>query len=122
MAAGAPVVFVAAAAFPTTITTNTSSPKNSPPAVDMRQLPRTVPAAFGAVIGTDRSNVAPDATELGNVKAVAPIALPPVFWNLNPASHAHEPEFRTCQVLVNVSPGSICVLSGIETSLTNVSA
>lgn len=120
---GAPVVLVAAgAAFPTTITTKTSSPKNSPVAVDMRQLPRTVPAAFGAVIGTDRSNVAPDATELGNVNAVEPIALPPVFWNLKPASHAHDPEFRTCQVFVKVSPGSICVLSGIETSRTNVSA
>ena len=89
-------------------------------AVDMRQLPRAVPDAVGAVIGTDISYVAPDATEDGSVKAVALIELPPVDWNLNPASQAHEPEFKTCQVFVKVSPGSICVLSGMETSLTNV--
>ena len=54
VAAAGAVVFVAAAApaFPTTMTTNTSSPKNCPAAVDMRQLPRAVPVVLGAVIGT----------------------------------------------------------------------
>ena len=55
VAAAGAVVFVAAGAFPTTITTNTSSPKNCPFAVDMRQLPRTVPVVLGAVIGTEMS-------------------------------------------------------------------
>src|SRR5512147_1315985 len=84
----------------TEITTNTSSPNNCPLAVAIRQLPRIVPDVFGAVMGTEISYVAPDATEAGSVNAVAPMASPPVFWNLNPASHAHEPEFCTFHVLV----------------------
>lgn len=56
-AAGAPEVFVAAGAlaFPTTMATYTSSPKNCPVAVDIRQLLRRVPVLFGAVIGTEIS-------------------------------------------------------------------
>jgi len=53
VAVAAPVVAVAPA--PTTITTNISSPKNSPLAFDMRQFPRTVPAVAGAVMETEIS-------------------------------------------------------------------
>jgi hypothetical protein len=105
---------------PTTMMTYTSSPKNCPPAVDMRQLPRCVPVVAGATIGTDRSNCAPAGTEVASVSVELPIASPPVRENLKPASQAHVPAFNTFQVFVKVCPAVICVLSGIVTSLTNL--
>jgi hypothetical protein len=75
---------------------------------------------LGAVIGTEISYVAPDATEAGKLTEEAPIESPPVFWNLNPASQAQEPEFCTFHVLVKDLPALICVLSGMVTSLTKV--
>ena len=120
VAAAGPLVLVGTDPPPTTITTYTSSPKNCPLAVDMRQLPRNVPDVLGAVIGTDISYCAPAATEEGRVKVELPIGSPPVRANLNPASQAHEPEFSTFQVLVKVLPAVIGVLSGMDTSLTNV--
>ena len=120
VAAGAPLVLVAADPPPTTITTYTSSPKNCPLAVDMRQFPRSVPDVLGAVIGTEISYCAPAGTEEGRVKVELPIGSPPVRANLKPASQAHEPEFSTFQVLVKVFPGVIGVLSGMDTSLTKL--
>ena len=102
--------------------TNTSLPKNSPPAVDMRQLPLDVPDALGAVMGTEISYCAPAATDVGRVTVVPPMAFPPVSANLNPASQAHVPELSTFHVLVKVFPAVICVLSGMVTSLTKVRA
>jgi hypothetical protein len=87
----------------------------------MRQLLRAVPVDVGAVMGTEISYVAPDATELEIVTSEDPIPTPPVDLNLKPVSQAHDPEFCTFHVFVNASPGSIWVLSGIVTSLTNVS-
>ena len=68
----APLLFVAVAvpvvAAPLiTITTNTSSPKYCPPAVDMRQLPLTVPVLLGATIAIDKSIVEPVGTDEGRV-------------------------------------------------------
>src|ERR1051326_6482707 len=104
---------------PTTTTTYTSSPKNCPAAVDMRQLPRRVPVLLvGAVIATEIFVVALTSTFAGKVYVVPPIASPPVRANLKPASHGHEPLLVTFQVLVNVCPGVTGVLSGIVTSLT----
>ena len=63
VAATVPVVV----APPITITTNTSSPKNCPPAVDIRQLPFTLPVLLGATIAMDRSIVEPEGTDDGRV-------------------------------------------------------
>src|SRR5918996_5562722 len=104
----APGVLVAALpvdvgpAPPTTIWTYTSSPKNCPAAVDIRQLPRSVPVWFGAVIGTEISNVDPAATDAARVWVVPPICSPPTKANLNPASQVHVPAFKTFHVFVNV--------------------
>lgn len=119
----APSVLVAALpvdvgpAPPTTIWTYTSSPKNCPAAVCMRQLPRSVPVLFGAVIGTDISNVDPAGTAAAKVWVAPPICSPPTKANLNPASQAHVPAFKTFHVFVNVWPGAMVVLSGTLTSL-----
>lgn len=115
------VVDVPVAALPpTTICAYTSSPKNCPPAVCMRQLPRSVPVFVGAIMATEISSVALGATADGSVKVTPLICSPPVNTNLNPASHAHVPEFNTFHVFVKFSPGFIAVLSGIDTSLANV--
>lgn len=106
---------------PITIRTYISSPKNCPPAVDMRQLPRMAPVLFvGAVMATERLASAFAATVDGNVYVAPLIASPPVKANLKPASQAQEPAFFTFHVFVNVCPGVMGVLSGIVTSLTNL--
>src|ERR1051325_3647412 len=103
---------------PTTTTTYTSSPKNCPAAVDIRQFPRTVPALLGAVIATEIFVVALTSTLAGSVHVVPLIASPPVRENLKPPSHGHDPLLVTFHVLVKVCPGVTGVLSGIVTSLT----
>ena len=118
--AAGPVVLVAAAPPPTTITTYTSSPKNCPLAVDMRQLPRMCLRCWVRSLAQKYHTARRAATEAGRVNVELPIGSPPVRANLNPASQAHEPEFSTFQVLVNVFPGVIGVLSGMDTSLTKV--
>lgn len=113
------VAVLVAAAPPTRITRYTSSPKNCPPAVDMRQFPRAVPAVAGAVIATEISVSAFAATLCGSVNVVPFMAFPPVNANLKPASHAQEPVFFTFHVFVNACPGVMDVLSGMLMSATN---
>jgi hypothetical protein len=101
---GAPVdveVEVAEALPSTMMSTNTSSPKYIPAAVDILQLPRKLPDVRGAVKSTDSSISLPGLTALSSVSVEPPIAFPPVKLNLNPASQAQEPLFLTRQVFVN---------------------
>lgn len=102
----------------TTMTTYTSSPKLVPAAVAILQLPRWLPDAFGAVMATDISVSVPGLTALSIVRVAPPIASPPMKLNLNPDSQAQVPLFLTRQVLVNVCPGFILMLSGMVTSAT----
>ena len=100
------------------MTTDNQSPKNTPLLVDMRHLPVIDPGMLGAVIGIDSSVCVPGLTALVRVKVLLPIASPPIYANLNPASQAHVPVFCTSQVLVNACPGVMGVLSGMVKSLS----
>jgi hypothetical protein len=113
-----PVVAVAdPEAPPMTITTVRLSPKNTPAAVDRRQVPWIVPFLFeGAVIATESCVTLPVLTGWARVNVCPPIASPPISANLNPASHTHDPLFCTSHVFVNVCPGVMGVLSGMVTS------
>ena len=95
---------------PILMSTYTSSPKKVPPAVDMRQVPRTEPVLFGAFIATDRSFSEPGLTALSKVNVAPSMASPPTKANLKPFSQAQVPLFRTRQVLVNVWPAETFAL------------
>jgi hypothetical protein len=96
------VVVTVVVPLPKLMITYNSSPKAVPLAADMRQLPRTEPVLFGAVMGTETSISAPEATLWPRVLEVPPMASPPVEINLKPDSQAQLPELRTFHVLVNV--------------------